>query len=367
MKSGSMVCQAVAILVGLAFAGAPAAAQQPRCSSCADSTERVDYQRALQRERTRVRAQLSQVRSQLAAPNLDVHVERALREAESKILLYDRELRLRLAYAGGTVRGVRVQQMLRPTEGYLGVTYSGNQIVVSTADGLVAHHADYPVIESVEPGSPAYRAGLESGDTVIAYNSEDLLRHDVVLSKLLKPGSQLRVTVKRGGSARDVDVLVGRRPQTLGADVLQVTVPSRGVKVVSQGTAAAPKPPRVKEPVTPRAAPVPAAPVAPVPAPGPVIWGPSATSAIAGAEIVRLNEALGETFGVKSGVLILNVGSGTPAERAGLRGGDVIVSANGTQVAAPQALSLAVRRARDRQVSLEIIRKARKQTVVLRW
>lgn len=366
MMSGSMVRQAVAILVGLALAGAPAAAQEPRCSSCADSTERVDYQRALQRERTRVRAQLSQVRSQLAAPNLDVHVERALREAESRILLYDRELRLRLAYAGGTVRGVRVQQMLRPTEGYLGVTYSGNQIVVSTADGLVAHHADYPVIESVEPGSPAYRAGLEAGDTVIAYNSEDLLRHDVVLSKLLKPGSQLRVTVKRGGSARDVDVLVGRRPQTLGADVLQVTVPSRGV-VVSQGTAAAPKPPRVKEPVTPRAAPVPAAPVAPVPAPGPVIWGPSATSAIAGAEIVRLNEALGETFGVKAGVLILNVGNGTPAERAGLRGGDVIVAANGTQVTTPQGLSLVVRSARDRQVALEIVRKSRKQALVLRW
>jgi S1-C subfamily serine protease len=100
---------------------------------------------------------------------------------------------------------------------------------------------------------------------------------------------------------------------------------------------------------------------------GPVIWGPSATSAIAGAEIVRLNEALGETFGVKSGVLVLNVGSGTPAERSGLRGGDVIVSANGNPVAAPQAMSLAVRRARDRQVSLEIVRKSKKQTVVLRW
>lgn len=364
MMNGSMMRRAFAILVGLALAGAAAEAQEPRCSSCADSSERLDYQRALQRERTRVQAQLAQVRSQLAAPNLDVHVEKALREAESKILLYERELRLRLAYSGGTVRGVRVQQVLRPSEGYLGVTYSGNQIVVSTADGLVAHHADYPVIESVEPGSPAYRAGLEAGDTVIAYNREDLLRHDVVLSKLLKPGSQVRVTVRRGGAVRDVDVLVGRRPQVLGGDILQVTVPSRGVKVVSQGTPVAPKAPRAR----PSAAAVSEAPAPPAPAsPGPVIWGPSATSAIAGAEIVRLNEALGETFGVKSGVLVLNVGRGTPAERAGLRGGDVIVAANGTQVTAPQALSLAVRRARDRQVSLEIIRKSKKQSVVLSW
>ena len=353
-----------AILVGLALAGTPVAAQQPRCGTCADSVERIEYSRALERERTRVRAQLAQVRTQLAAPNLDVHVEKALREAESKILLYDRELRLRLAYTGGTVQGVRVQQLRRPADGYLGVTYSGNQIVVTTADGLVAHHADYPVIESVEPGSPAYRAGLEAGDTVIAYNSEDLIRHDIVLSKLLKPGSQLRVTVRRNGNVRDVDVLVGRRPQTLGAEVLEVTVPSKTLKVVSSGTPIAPKPPKSRtEPAPAQAS---AAPSPPAPS-GPVIWGPSATSAIAGAEIVRLNEALGETFGVKSGVLVLNVGNGTPAERAGLRGGDVIVSANGNAVAAPQALSLAVRRARDRQVSLEIIRKTRKQTVVLRW
>ena len=353
--------RAFAILAGLALAGAPLAAQQPRCSSCTDSSERLDYARALQREQQRVRAQLVQVRSQLASPRLDVHVEKALREAESKILLYERELRLRLAYANGSVQDIRVQRLMRPTEGYLGISTSGNQIVVSTADGPVAHHADYPVIESVEPGSPAYRAGLEAGDTVIAYNSEDLLRHDVVLSKLLKPGSQVRVTVRRNGNVRDVDVLVGRRPQTVGAEVLQVAVPSRSVTVVAQGTPVAPKPPKTATaPRTPAPAPTPAV-------PSPVIWGPSATSAIAGAEIVRLNEALGETFGVKSGVLVLNVGNGTPAERSGLRGGDVIVTANGNQVAAPQALSLAVRRARDRQVSLEVIRKSKKQTVVLRW
>jgi hypothetical protein len=279
MKIGPMMCRPVAILVGLVLAGTPLAAQQQRCASCADSVERVDYRRALERERDRVRSQLALVRKQLATQNLDVHVEKALREAESKIVLYDRELRLRLAYTGGNVQGVRVQQLRRPADGYLGVTYSGNQIVVSTGDGLVAHHADYPVIESVEPGSPAYRAGLESGDTVIAYNSEDLIRHDIVLAKLLKPGSRLKVTVRRNGSMRDVDVLVGRRPENLGADILQITVPSRSVKVVSQGTPVAPRAPKTTSvPAPPQAAPAPTPPSAA----GPVIWGPSATSAIAG-------------------------------------------------------------------------------------
>lgn len=351
------------ILVAVALLARPAEARQAGCTTCADSVQRVEYHRALTRERARMRTQLADVRAQLAQGNLDVHVEKALREAESKLQLYDRELTLRLASASGSVRGVRIQQILRPADGYLGVTYSGNQVIVSTRDGLVAHHGDYPVIESVEPGSPAYRAGLEAGDTVIAYNSEDLLRQDVVLSKLLKPGAQVRVTVRRGGSVRDVEVLVAQRPQALAAAPWPGTSPTQGAQVVFAPRTVSPspaKPGAVSAGVT---AVAPSAPASAAP-PTPVIWGPTA---VAGAEIVRLNEALGETFGVKAGVLVLNVGRGTPAERAGLRGGDVIVGANGTQVTVPQALLLAVRRATDRQVSLQIVRKQKRQTVDLRW
>lgn len=359
----SMKRRSCALVAAAVMGAAPLAAQQPAgCKGCGEGVERVEYQEALRRERQRVRVQLSQVRAQLAAPNLDVHVEKALREAESKIRNYDRELALRLAYASGPARGVRVEQIMRPADGYLGVTYSGAQIVVSTSDGLVAHHSGYPVIESVEPGSPAYRAGLEAGDTVIAYNGEDVVRHDVVLSKLLKPGSRVRVKVRRAGAPREVEVLVTRRPQALATDVFRVRVAPRPPGAVG-GRATATSVAGTQG-MTPGEAPAPPAPTA---AAAPVIWGPSTTSAVAGAEIVRLNASLGETFGVRAGVLVLNVGSGTPAERAGLRGGDVIVAAGGTPVTAPQGLSLAVRRATDRQVSLDVVRKARKQTIVLRW
>ena len=364
---GSMKRWSLPLVTAAIVWAAPVMAQQPDgCKGCGEGVERVEYEEALRRERQRVRLQLAQVRAQLAAPNLDVHVEKALREAESKIRNYDRELVLRLAYARGPARGVRVEQIMRPADGYLGVTYSGAQIVVSTRDGLVAHHSGYPVIESVEPGSPAYRAGLEAGDTVIAYNGDDLIRHDVVLSKLLKPGSRVRVKVRRAGTVREVEVLITRRPQALATDVFRVRVAPRQPGAVGgrMTSSASSRTVTGTQGVTPAPAPVSPAPTA---AAAPVIWGPSTTSAVAGAEIVRLNAALGETFGVKAGVLVLNVGSGTPAERAGLRGGDVIVAAGGTPVTAPQALSLAVRRATDRQVSLEVVRKARKQTVVLRW
>jgi membrane-associated protease RseP (regulator of RpoE activity) len=54
--------------------------------------------------------------------------------------------------------------------------------------------------------------------------------------------------------------------------------------------------------------------------------------AVAGAELTELNPGLAEYFGVMSGVLVINAREGTPAANAGIRAGDVIIRANGTNV-----------------------------------
>src|SRR5688500_17400288 len=54
--------------------------------------------------------------------------------------------------------------------------------------------------------------------------------------------------------------------------------------------------------------------------------------AVAGAELHDLNPSLGASFGVQRGVLVLDAREGTPAARAGLLGGDVIVRANGSDI-----------------------------------
>lgn len=54
--------------------------------------------------------------------------------------------------------------------------------------------------------------------------------------------------------------------------------------------------------------------------------------ALAGANITELNDDLAEYFQAESGVLVTEVEDGTPAARAGLRGGDVIVAINGSEV-----------------------------------
>jgi S1-C subfamily serine protease len=88
---------------------------------------------------------------------------------------------------------------------------------------------------------------------------------------------------------------------------------------------------------------------------------------IAGATIVRTNADLRETFGVKSGVLVLDVARGTPAYTSGLKGGDIIVSVGRGAVTSPLSIQRAIESADASELTLRIIRKKKQQSLVLRW
>jgi S1-C subfamily serine protease len=125
----------------------------------------------------------------------------------------------------------------------------------------------------------------------------------------------------------------------------------------------------------------PAAPLVPsvaMPAPNPVETPPdqrnvfvfsrmSAPMVIAGATIVRTNADLRETFGVKSGVLVLDVARGSPAYASGLKGGDVIVSVGRMAVTSPVSIQRAIETADGTELPLRIIRKKKEQSLTLRW
>jgi S1-C subfamily serine protease len=88
---------------------------------------------------------------------------------------------------------------------------------------------------------------------------------------------------------------------------------------------------------------------------------------IAGATVIRTNADLRETFGVKSGVLVLDVARGTPAYSSGLKGGDIIVAAGRGAVTSPLSIQRAIESASASEVELRIIRKKKEQGLVLRW
>jgi len=108
-----------------------------------------------------------------------------------------------------------VQQLISGEEilrGYLGV-----QIVPVNADfaealGLEERRGEF--IQSVQPGEPAERAGLQAGDVVVQVNNENVTP-DQTLSYLvanIAPGTTVPVRILRDGAERTINVTVGRRP-----------------------------------------------------------------------------------------------------------------------------------------------------------
>jgi hypothetical protein len=154
---------------------------------------------------------------------------------------------------------------------------------------------------------------------------------------VLRPGNALRVKVRRRGEEREAKVVV--KPRPYGGDLVRLyagAVPalppapapapapaaaprarvyaSPGVRVRVSTPAAPPVPPVPPVPPAPAAPPAWARGMAPV-GPGSYIW--SGPSAVAGAELARMNGDLRDALGIESGVLVLSVGSGTPASAAG--------------------------------------------------
>jgi len=98
------------------------------------------------------------------------------------------------------------------TTGYLGVSLSGAQLRTLRPDGLWVSHCEYPVVEAVDPGSPAARAGVQAGDTLVALGGVDLRQRAVSYAALLIPGERLVVQLRRGGAVRERAVTVAPRP-----------------------------------------------------------------------------------------------------------------------------------------------------------
>lgn len=88
---------------------------------------------------------------------------------------------------------------------------------------------------------------------------------------------------------------------------------------------------------------------------------------VAGAELTSMEPDLAEYFrGVRDGVLVLRVASGTPAARAGLRPGDVITEAGGRRLDSPAALRALLSRPDPATVELRVVRHGRSRLITLR-
>ena len=335
----------------------PAAAQRACTTSECEAAASEDLARRVQALRDELTRVLKDIERQGDAPSARSLAELESAQAKLREMTRALERSTTRVRAGGATAAVapRAQQ----PQGYLGITISNATHTMSEGKTIAYYH-DYPVVESVEPGSPAEKAGIENGDVILAYNGEDLRAKKIALTDLLKPGAKVVVRVRRDGERKDFPVIVGRRFTTRIATVVAPTPPAQAA-IAGQAwdiLVDEPRPGGVGSGGGLR---------------GPYSlvsgWG----QVLAGAELTASTDALKEFFGRADGVVVLRVSDNSPADRAGLEVGDVITRAGGRAIGRPVDLQDALMRAKDQKIELEFYRRDRpgrdmeKQKVTLRW
>ncbi len=96
----------------------------------------------------------------------------------------------------------------RVTRGRIGVQIG--EVTKDVAESLGLARAQGALVQRVEAGGPADKAGLEAGDIILKYNGAAIERPSDLprMVGATKPGAKATVNIWRKGSARDVSVTV---------------------------------------------------------------------------------------------------------------------------------------------------------------
>ncbi len=269
----------------------------------------------------------------------------------------------------------RVCAPTRLAEGWVGIQYSGEYTVDITPGGAVMRVRTPPSIESVDPGSPADKAGLRRGDVILAMGGREMVDAVVDLGQLLKIGTRVPVRVRRGVESRSMVVVIEARPADFvptcaweDETIARALAPAPGgftFVIGGQATRESPNPFRIGStpPSTISLVPSNEAPQGRI---GFTFSGSSDQFA-AGAQLMPLNEGLVAITGVERGIFVVEVARRSSAAQSGLQAGDVIVSVEGRSVSSPGGLLQAMERADPRELRLQVMRQKRTEAVVLRW
>jgi serine protease Do len=237
--------------------------------------------------------------------------------------------------------------------GYLGV--QSQEITKENFSKFGLREVRGVAVERVLENSPAAQAGLQNGDVIVRFEGEAVTstRKLTRLISEVAPDHQARITILRGGNERELTATMGKRPM---AEFQGATLGGW------YGLPGIPEYPRT--PATPSVRPFP---------PGTMVT-PNGNyqeffrvgeSRQIGVGVAALNKQLGDYFGVADGkgVLINNVRENSPAAKAGLRAGDVIVEVDGKSVARSLDLTRALSEKKEGDVNLTIVRNKNRQTI----
>lgn len=194
------------------------------------------------------------------------------------------------------------------------------------------HKVDHGVlITDVSDGGPAEIAGLKEGDVILSLDGRKMENENQFRQFLgeKKPGDIVKIEVLRNNRKRTFKVTLGDR---------------------SDFEAAAPGPPsipRLRAPDIPKAL-TPAYPA----------------EGFLGVSIGDLSDEQKERYDLEGGASVEEVTEGTPAEKAGLKEGDIITAFDGKPVADGEDLYQKIRKSEpEKKVPVEILRRGERQTL----
>jgi serine protease Do len=207
-------------------------------------------------------------------------------------------------------------------------------------------------VEKVLDKSPASRAGLQNRDVIIRFNGEEVSSVRK-LSRLLgetAPDHEAKLTVLRFGTELEINATMGKRPVPKFDDfgspefsgVPMTSLPSIGRFPLPSGSSGVS-----------------------ILRGGGIEMLPNPNSRQIGIVTSVLTKQLADYFGIEDGkgVLVNSVLENSPASRAALRAGDVIVEAEGKAIQTQLDLTKIVGEKKEGEVTLTIVREKQKQSV----
>jgi C-terminal processing protease CtpA/Prc len=255
-------------------------------------------------------------------------------------------------------------------------------------------------VQGVGRGGPAERAGIRAGDVVVTVAGEPATPDAVArLTAAMQEGDTVRLRVQRDGAEEEVVVVAARRPAPVrqvwfdpgrelrtyrieqGARTTVVQLDSlatridtlsrtlRRMQVQEQVEAGR----RIEDGVRMlEGARIQIRGMSPDSAGTmriealPAFLERGARSA-GGAELAELNEGLSRYFNVREGLVVLQVAPETPAARAGLEPGDVVVAVDGEAVHTAREFRDALNRSETGRARLDVVRQDGRRQMDMEW
>jgi serine protease Do len=203
------------------------------------------------------------------------------------------------------------------TRGYLGVQVSDLSPDLSQAFGLPVNTKG-ALVQNVVPRGPAAKGGVQAGDLVVSLNGKPVESSGELTRSiaLVPPGETVNLVVlRKGGEKKQLSFKVAQRPEDEG-------VATKG-EGEDEGNASANKSPKL------------------------------------GVSLAAIPPEMARQLGVApdEGVVVADVVEGGPAQRAGVRQGDVILEVNRQPVKKIEDVSSAVAKMKEGEMALLRVRR----------